>query len=161
MKLYCGYWRPWFLNECAFNATIGECTASDYDHAFRSFPSGHASTSVASMLHVTLRLLGATRVGGISWRRQVGKQSQAWASVDLGGTLTMLCLLPTLFGIWVAASRVHDNAHHPADVVGGSLIGGACALFWHARYFKPIFTSASHLPLFTDSSHQLPLAENA
>lgn len=35
---------------------------------------------------------------------------------------------PLFLSTFVAASRVHDNWHHPADVVAGALIGATCAL---------------------------------
>ena len=37
-----------------------------------------------------------------------------------------------------ALSRVHDNKHHPADVVGGTLLGGIVASLiysiWYVRH---------------------------
>ena len=56
----------------------------------------------------------------------------------------MLCLGPTLVAAWVAASRVHDNAHHPADVVGGAVVGGGAAVLWYLRYFHAPFGPDSH-----------------
>lgn len=144
VKQYCGYWRPYFLSECGFNATLGACTApyDDYERAYRSFPSGHASMSMAPMLHTTLRLLGAARLGEVPRRARLGGK----LSVDVGGVLSFLCLLPTLFAVWCGASRVHDNAHHPADVVGGWLIGGGCATLWYLRYFPGPFGAGAHRP---------------
>ena len=89
------------------------------------FPSGHASGSVAALLHTSLRLLGALRVGYTPRAVPLGRTGCA---LELDGLLTMLCLGPTLVAAWVAASRVHDNAHHPADVVGGAVVG------WMARH---------------------------
>lgn len=142
-KRYCGYWRPHFLHECEFNATIGACTFDDHQ-MFRSFPSAHASSSMAALLHTSYRLLGACRVASIPRRLQLGRSPAA--SVDLSGLLTSLCLLPMSLAWWIALSRVSDNAHHPADVVGGVLIGGGSATLWYLRYFHAPFSDLSHRP---------------
>ena len=68
IKKYCGYWRPYYYAECAAGvgtglsaaaaAAGGLCTGD----AIRSFPSGHASSSMAALLHTSLRLAGAARL---------------------------------------------------------------------------------------------------
>ena len=142
LKAYCGYWRPYFLEECAYNTTLNACTSSSYDHAFRSFPSGHAATSVAMLVHTSLRLLGALRVGTVPRVCRLG----TFTYLELDGVLTLCCLLPIFLSVWIAASRVYDNAHHPADVVGGALVGGATATLWYFRYFHGLFGPRSHMP---------------
>ena len=58
----------------------------------------------------------------------------------------MACMAPACVALWVSASRVYDNDHHPADVVGGALLGGAlAALFYFAR-FPGIFEPGAHRP---------------
>lgn len=146
IKAYCGYWRPYFLNECGFDDAIGQCTSKDYKHAFRSFPSGHASNSVGPLLHTSLRLMGALRVGHTPRTINLGAKG---LTLELDGLVTMLCLVPTFLAAWIAASRVHDHAHHPADVVGGSLIGGGAAVLWHMRYFHALFGPDAHRPRTT------------
>eukprot|EP00320_Phaeocystis_rex_P001106 CAMPEP_0119067568 /NCGR_PEP_ID=MMETSP1178-20130426/9939_1 /TAXON_ID=33656 /ORGANISM="unid sp, Strain CCMP2000" /LENGTH=116 /DNA_ID=CAMNT_0007049237 /DNA_START=42 /DNA_END=388 /DNA_ORIENTATION=- len=106
VKKYAGYWRPYFLNECAYNATLGVCTSEDFDDAYRSFPSGHAASSVAPLLHTSLRLLGALRVGYVPYRVRLGASTY----VEFDGVLTLICMLPTLLAIFISASRVHDDA---------------------------------------------------
>ena len=39
--------------------------------------------------------------------------------------------MPGFVAIFVAFSRVHDNAHHPADVVAGSALGSVIAALSH------------------------------
>lgn len=43
-------------------------------------------------------------------------------------------LSPVMLAFWVAASRVRENDHHPADVVTGGCIGSAWAP-WTGSYF--------------------------
>ena len=203
-KAYVGYYRPYFLEECAYSASVGACTASEFSHAYRSFPSGHAQASAAGMLHLSLRLLGAARLGHIDRRllfeqrpgrtrllprlrlvsispshrpRMSEKEGDggggggtsstdleeesaggaaaaaaapppapAFASVSLDGLVMLLCLLPAVLALWIGASRVVDNAHHPADVVAGFVIGASCAATFYFKYFHAPFGAASHTP---------------
>jgi membrane-associated phospholipid phosphatase len=48
--------------------------------------------------------------------------------------VSMLALLPLAVAVFIAASRVADNRHFPADVVGGSLLGGAISYFVHGLW---------------------------
>ena len=43
-------------------------------------------------------------------------------------------LFPVLLAVFVACSRVHDNWHHPSDVLAGAAVGGISA-FVCFRYF--------------------------
>lgn len=146
-KRYCGYWRPYFLDECGFDVATGACAGGVPAHALRSFPSSHAALATASMLHSSLRLLGACRLGASPHALRLGRGLGGRAfEVDTSGVATLGCLLPTLLALWVGASRVRDGAHHPADVVGGVLVGGASACFWYLRYFRAPFGPEAHLP---------------
>jgi len=40
---------------------------------------------------------------------------------------SLLSYIPMLFAIFVAASRIVDNKHFPADVIGGAILGGSVA----------------------------------
>lgn len=50
---------------------------------------------------------------------------------------SMLCYLPMLFAVFVAASRVVDNKHFPVDVIGGALLGGSVASLVFGIWFPP------------------------
>ena len=53
-------------------------------------------------------------------------------------------LSPVMLAFWVAASRVRENDHHPADVVTGGCIGSAWVPwpgswdFWRAMFAREI-----------------------
>mmetsp|Transcript_20727 Transcript_20727/g.62007 ORF Transcript_20727/g.62007 Transcript_20727/m.62007 type:complete len:288 (+) Transcript_20727:341-1204(+) len=136
VKRYCGYWRPYFYDECDFSSTTGKCEGDDYESAYRSFPSGHSSMSMFSLLYASWCLLGAARLGR---PLRVG-------GVDVGGPAVMACLAPFGLAVFIAASRVVDNDHWPADVVTGAVIGGGFATLFYHRYFPFVFEDASHLP---------------
>ena len=57
-------------------------------------------------------------------------------------TCPRFALSPVMLAFWVAASRVRENDHHPADVVTGGCIGSAWAP-WTGSYFSAKI--ASHL----------------
>ena len=138
VKKFCGYWRPYFYDECGFDVATGRCGGDAPDDANRSFPSGHSALSMVCLLHSSLCLLGAARLGRPL--RVFG------GAVDVGGPAVFACLAPAFLALWIAASRVVDNDHWPADVVGGATLGAAFALCFYARYFPPVFDAASHEP---------------
>ena len=135
VKRYCGYWRPYFYDECDYDAATGRCGDTP-DDAMRSFPSGHSALSMVVMLHSSYCLLGAARLGR---PLRVG-------AVDVGPLAALACLAPAFTALWIAASRVVDNDHWPADVTAGATIGAAFASLWYARYFPSVFDDAAHLP---------------
>ncbi|CAJ1423317.1 unnamed protein product [Effrenium voratum] len=132
-KNYVGYWRPYFYHMCGWDGK--ECTNTN-DEARRSFPSGHSSTSFCAMLFTSLFLLG--KVAGLRPKPMI---PLPLGHLDLTNLLLLLALVPTCLAFWVAASRVRENDHHPADVVAGAMIGSAWAALWYARYFTPLWDS--------------------
>ena len=44
---------------------------------------------------------------------------------------SILALLPMLVSIWAACTRLVDNMHFPADVVGGAILGASVAVYCH------------------------------
>jgi membrane-associated phospholipid phosphatase len=63
--------------------------------------------------------------GGIYWT--VAYRSQP----GLRRLGSLVALLPMGVAVWVASSRIVDNVHFPADVVGGALVGAGIASVCH------------------------------
>ena len=91
---------------------------------------------MVTMLYTSYCILGACRLG----------RPLRVKGVDLGGLVVIAGLLPVGLSLFVAASRVVDNDHWPADVVGGAVIGGAFATIYYHRYFPIVFEDSSHVP---------------
>eukprot|EP00434_Breviolum_minutum_P040683 symbB.v1.2.036163.t1/scaffold5039.1/size31583/1 len=132
IKLYVGYLRPYFYEECQFDRTTGECLGSSLEGR-KSFPSGHSSASFCAMLFTSLYLLG-----------KVAQMPSKTLTTPLGNVsctnaLLLFALSPVMLAFWVAASRVRENDHHPADVVTGGCIGSAWAVMWYVRYFTRLW----------------------
>jgi len=148
VKMYDGYLRPNFYQYCDFDSKSLSCSSGSNDPR-KSFPSGHSSISFASMTLVALYLVGkvglhrevmtmAASVGGGS-----SSGSEAAVARRLSGPMPSVGMkfvgltvwsVPLLLALFVAASRVRDNMHHPADIVAGALIGMLCAHFSHCLW---------------------------
>jgi membrane-associated phospholipid phosphatase len=134
IKRYVGYFRPNFYQMCEFDMENGnnECLVDEQDGR-KSFPSGHASLSFCGMLCLGLYLTG--KVGLFhQWQPHrlrsflSGNISTSLATPIRKKFLALACLgVPLMLATFVAASRVHDNYHHPADVITGAVIGSSCA----------------------------------
>jgi membrane-associated phospholipid phosphatase len=122
-KTYTGQLRPNFYSMCKFDTNSLECDGEEHflHESRRSFPSGHASSSFASMTIVTLYL--SSKVGLARHVQSLGRK-----------VLYLLSCTPMLLAFFVAASRVHDFYHHPADIVAGALIGSVCGLTAHGMW---------------------------
>jgi membrane-associated phospholipid phosphatase len=139
--------------------------ARNGDENYRmSFPSGHASASFCGMTLLTLYLhthfgVATKRIyyhqvavvpatdaavsaidnqdNGISSVPCNTHRLVAQFQQPLGYTrlISILALLPMGLAIFIAASRVHDNKHFPADVVGGSVLGTSVAVYVYGLWF--------------------------
>ena len=126
VKRYCGYWRPYFYDQCGFDAATGKCTGDD-DEAFKSFPSGHSGLSMVTML-------SSYHPG----RPSAGRPLRV-KGVDLGG-LAVAAAIARRPPRRVAASRCRDNDHWPA--AGAAVIGGG-----RRRLPSPLpYRLLSHVP---------------
>lgn len=145
-KYYVGYLRPNFYTMCNYDSATMTCNNNDdikrEIEARKSFPSGHASASFCGMLCLGLYLAGKVGLNHhISASNSINNNTTTLSTTNqhqppwkkfvflmaLGG--------PLFLSTFVAASRVHDNWHHPADVVAGSLVGASCAVVaYHLWY---------------------------
>ena len=80
-----------------------------------TYVSGHSSHSACWATLLTLCLLRRA-AAAILERAPVRRRA-----------LYLLVFVPAPIALFVAASRVHDNWHHPADVVCGVMLGALCA----------------------------------
>lgn len=97
---------------------------------FRSFPSGHASTSWAGFTYLSLYLAAKLHLFD---RR--GHAVTAW-----------LCLTPLTAAALIAISRTMDYRHHATDVIAGAILGFVIA-YWVYRLYYPRLTHAEcHKP---------------
>lgn len=144
VKLYVGYLRPIFYDLCQPDDNYQECTADDGDFMRKSFPSGHASMSFCGLTLLTLYIharfgvasqryfqrIGGSASDGSRWIRETIQVGVGWARFA-----SILALLPMGLALFIAASRVVDNKHFPADVVAGSLLGSSISIYMHGLWF--------------------------
>jgi diacylglycerol diphosphate phosphatase / phosphatidate phosphatase len=92
---------------------------------FRSFPSGHSSSSFAGLFYLSLYLAGKLHV--------LDQRGEVWR--------TLIVLIPTLAASCIAISRIMDARHHPFDVLFGSAMGILVAWGSYRQYFPPVSNS--------------------
>ncbi|KAH7492018.1 PA-phosphatase related-family protein [Phytophthora ramorum] len=136
-----GRFRPCFYDMCKWNHDVvwdgvtNLCTsASGEKEGRKSFPSGHASFAFATMLVLTLYLLG---------RSTLNCENRS-ETMMRGGRKTLklfLCFIPTFLAAWVAVTRTIDNWHHYADILAGSIIGAVSACISYSFNYASIFHS--------------------
>lgn len=97
---------------------------------FRSFPSGHASTSFAGFTYLSLYLAGKLHLFD---RR--GHAVTAW-----------LCGTPLMAATLIAVSRTMDYRHHATDVIAGALLGLVIAYWSYKLYYPALSHPQSHKP---------------
>jgi diacylglycerol diphosphate phosphatase / phosphatidate phosphatase len=142
MKNYCGKLRPNFYQMCAFDADTKAC-ANDVVNAHLSFPSGHSSLSFCAMTIISLYLLG--KVG--LHRMHTPGMTINYPSLKTKLLAWLAFALPFGVAVFVAASRVHDYYHHPADIVTGAAIGMVCAHFATSLWYPSIYSNGAGYPL--------------
>ncbi|KAF9100592.1 hypothetical protein BGX29_006465 [Mortierella sp. GBA35] len=147
LKVTVGKHRPDFLDRCKpmLNGvaitrdeplklwSVDVCTTTDhfvFKDGMRSFPSGHASTSFAGLLYLSLWLAGKVHV--------FDRKGYSLKSVIL--------MVPILAAMLVTISRIMDYRHAAADVGWGAVIGIVFAIFAYHQYYPSITKSHSHIP---------------
>ncbi|CAH0520857.1 unnamed protein product [Peronospora belbahrii] len=136
-----GRFRPCFYDMCQWNYDVvwdgvtNLCqSASGEKEGRKSFPSGHASFAFATMLVLTLYLLG---------RSSLNCENRSETMLR-GGRKTLklfLCFIPTFVASWVAVTRTIDNWHHYADILAGSIIGAVSACLSYSYNYSSIYHS--------------------
>jgi len=159
IKNYVGYMRPIFFDQCDPDDQYQSCTGDGWtQHELsKSFVSGHASMAFCGGVLFSLfleRTIGVSSVA-VAVARQVmmptealpmSTSSQPQSSVLMVSLAyrqppgwrkvgSIVALFPMLVSIWVACSRVVDNVHHPADIVGGAVLGAAVAAYCHPIWY--------------------------
>jgi diacylglycerol diphosphate phosphatase/phosphatidate phosphatase len=136
IKLYVGYLRPIFYDVCEPDEEYEECTSGDDSQIRLSFPSGHASMAFCGLSLLSFYL---ERRLGIS-RLRIWMHDHSSGQIVMGHQkpprlariISIFCYSPIVLAGFIAASRVVDNKHFPADVVGGSVLGCAIASLVHS-----------------------------
>jgi len=143
VKLTVGRPRPDILDRCQPPAGISDppyklsnftiCTQTNMaimQDGFRSFPSGHSSTSFAGLGFLAFYLAGKLHL--FDSRGHAGK---AWISVA-----------PFIGAALVAISRTMDYRHHWHDVLVGAILGTVLAYFSYRQYYPDLASKFSHRP---------------
>lgn len=149
VKLYVGYFRPNFYEYCEFSDNNMECASSNPDPR-KSFPSGHSSSSFCSMTLLTLFYFGKVGIHRCSTTSR--RQGISQSVVMKKRCLSILSGSPLMLAIFIAVSRVHDDMHHPADVVAGAVVGISCAVFGHGLWYNSVYSPFAGFPLFCNTA---------
>ncbi|KAJ5997254.1 hypothetical protein N7522_008914 [Penicillium canescens] len=134
LKTACGKPRPDLIDRCQpregsvdlfpglSNSTICTGDPAIIKDGFRSWPSGHSSSSFAGLVYTALWLGGKLHI--------MDNRGEAWKAI--------LVTIPLLAATLVAVSRIMDARHHPFDVITGSMLGTACGFIAYRQYFPPL-----------------------
>ncbi len=133
VKAYVGYLRPIFYVHCIPDEEYSTCTGDEAEEARRSFPSGHASISFCGLGLLSFYL--EKRFGASTFRNVVAPVVDA-KSLAMARMLSVASKTPLIVAGFIGASRLVDNMHHPADVVGGATLGLSVAYWIHNIWFE-------------------------
>ncbi|KAJ5610651.1 Phosphatidic acid phosphatase type 2/haloperoxidase [Penicillium lagena] len=134
LKNACGKPRPDLIARCQPPAgshdeipglsTYTICTGDPalIKDGFRSWPSGHSSSSFAGLGYTALWLGGKLHV--------MDNRGEVWK--------TLLIMVPLIAATLIAVSRIMDARHHPFDVITGGLLGLITGYVSYRQYFPPI-----------------------
>eukprot|EP00051_Salpingoeca_urceolata_P027928 m.484038 g.484038 ORF g.484038 m.484038 type:complete len:304 (+) comp23161_c0_seq1:58-969(+) len=100
-----------------------QCSSKDMTDARASFPSGHSSVGVSVGVYMSAYLIYTVYHRDIECFFRNGTTWKAWYYRQIASALYLVAFLPILVGGIIAASRLLDHRHSPADVTAGSLLG--------------------------------------
>jgi membrane-associated phospholipid phosphatase len=179
LKLYIQRKRPNFFALCNFDTSSKVCTAQPASRILEanfSCPSGHSSLAACGMtflaLHVVAKIISLsapstslTSTSSSSILLCDSSSSIPTASCQCSRLTTMVaqrkqlsCLvvvvLTSSWAMFVGASRVVDQWHHPSDVVAGLILGSFCAVVAYHVWFPPVWLfMMMQLPLLPTSNY--------
>ncbi|KAK7110592.1 phospholipid phosphatase 5-like [Littorina saxatilis] len=144
VKLAVGRPRPDFLSRCYPEGPPEHISLKDnwqwdcsetanpqlLTNGLKSFPSGHASLSFASLGYVSLYLAGKLQV----FNRGRG---QGWRFVG--------SIIPVIWALMIAVSRTSDFHHHWQDVTVGGIIGLVVCYFCYRQVYPSLDKMNSYL----------------
>eukprot|EP00980_Cylindrotheca_fusiformis_P008736 scaffold1868_cov193-Cylindrotheca_fusiformis.AAC.21 len=138
IKLYVGYLRPNFLQGCEPDDNYEYCT-SDREREMRlSFPSGHSSLSFCGLGILSYYLEMRYGISGsrvLVFHKPSGEMLMGYSQpIGYRRIIAVLSYFPMVIAGFIASSRVVDNFHFPADVVGGALLGASIAWLSHSTW---------------------------
>ncbi|KAL5050788.1 hypothetical protein BDW71DRAFT_106742 [Aspergillus fruticulosus] len=135
LKNACGKPRPDIIDRCQPRAGSADpkpyglsdssiCTGDPHllKDGFRSWPSGHSSSSFAGLFYLSLWLGGKLHI--------MDNKGEVWKM--------FIVMFPCLGATLIAVSRIMDARHHPFDVITGSLLGILCASISYRQYFPSL-----------------------
>jgi len=125
--------------------------------AFRSFPSGHSSSAMATFglicIHFLENVLLQLRGHKVPWERLDSSQ-YGWfwnlflrLTTKIGSPAIFVALLPGFFAFFVACSRIHDYWHFPGDVLAGGVIGLGSALVSFSMFRRNLHLDSPSPPV--------------
>ena len=131
LKLYIQRRRPNFFALCGFQANLLQCTAplNKIKEANFSFPSGHSSLSACAMTFVALYLVG----------KIAGHPALSTSQKRFFGLFSTV--IPLGWSLFVGASRIVDQWHHPSDVLAGLMLGSISAVVVYHAWYMPLSTN--------------------
>jgi diacylglycerol diphosphate phosphatase / phosphatidate phosphatase len=147
IKVYVGYFRPIFFSVCDPTQDYSACQEAYDDDARKSFLSGHSSLSFAGLGQLFLYIHTRWGVPSVTTSKALdhGDEEVVYstdeasrrqiARMRTARLCSILALLPLGLAAFIACSRIVDNRHHPVDVVGGSVLGGALTVFVQGLWF--------------------------
>ena len=120
-----------------------------------SFPSGHSSAAFAGFgflalyLNAKLKIICRNMNANLaeSPKQQESAQVQQGQTNGIAHWKLIIWILPWLVAVLIAASKVRDGWHHPADVIFGGVVGILFAhMAFHCVYRGVYDGRVNHLP---------------
>jgi len=144
-KIYVGRPRPNFFNLCDWDGT--ECTDNELN-AFRSFPSGHATSATSTFGLISIHFIENVLLQVRGYRipsERLDSSCYGWLwnlflpiTRVIGTPAILIALIPGFFAFFVACSRIHDYWHFAGDALAGVLIGLCSAALSFSMFRKHI-----------------------